>query len=208
MNVAIYARVSSHKQDVALQTSALRDYCRLRGYTIAQEYIDHAYSGAKQQRPALIELMAAARAKAFDAICCWKWDRFGRSTLHLAAALQEFQSLGIHFLSVTEGTDTSTPTGKLLFTIMSAVAEFERDLIRERGRAGMAAARERLASGPYRRAKDQRLVTSLGRPTRALDMQLAQEMISGGMTVAATAKLLNVPHSTLRDRLKGLKFKE
>jgi len=113
--------------------------CRSRGWTIELEYVDQGWSGAKESRPSLDELMRDVERgyRFFDAICCWKFDRFARSTKHLLKALETFQNLGINFVSLTESVDTTTAYGKLVFTILAAVAELERSLIAERIRNGM-----------------------------------------------------------------------
>jgi DNA invertase Pin-like site-specific DNA recombinase len=141
VNVALYARVSkAHThQDPEAQLQPLREMCRMRGWTITHEYVDHGWSGAKESRPALDELMRDCERgyRHFDAVCVWKFDRFARSTRHLVTSLEKFQSLKVDFVSLTESIDTSTPYGKLVFTILGAVAELERSLIAERIRNGM-----------------------------------------------------------------------
>lgn len=141
MKVAIYARVSTADQNPDLQTHDLVDYCERRGWKVYAHYVDHGVSGSKDSRPELDELMRHATAKRFDAVLVWKFDRFARSSQHLLEALRHFQSLGIEFISVTEGIDTTTAMGKMVFTFLGAIAEFERSLIIERTRAGVARAR-------------------------------------------------------------------
>ena len=138
MRIGIYARVSTKDQSCELQIRDLRTYCAARGFEAAREYIDVGQSGAKDSRPELNKLMDDARKRQFDAIVVWRFDRFARSTKHLLLALEEFRSLGIQFISYQENMDTSSPLGQALFTIVSAVAQLERDLIRERVTAGMA----------------------------------------------------------------------
>ncbi|MCU1303615.1 MAG: putative resolvase [Candidatus Sulfotelmatobacter sp.] len=128
-------------QNCEMQMRDLRTYCAARGFTISREYIDIGQSGAKDSRPDLKELMADARKRRFDSILVWRFDRFARSTKHLLLALEEFRSLGIQFVSYQENIDTSSPLGQALFTIVSAVAQLERDLIRERVSAGVRNAR-------------------------------------------------------------------
>jgi DNA invertase Pin-like site-specific DNA recombinase len=141
VNVALYARVSkAHThQDPEAQLQPLRAMCASKGWTISREYVDCGWSGAKESRPALDELMADAQRglRDFEAIACWEFDRFARSTKHLLRALETFQGLGIGFVSLTESIDTTTPYGKLVFTILGAVAELERSLIAERIKNGM-----------------------------------------------------------------------
>lgn len=131
MKAAVYARVSTtnHGQDPKLQLREIADYCARRGWTVSAEYVDEGISGSKEKRPQLDRLIADAHRRNFDAIVVWKFDRFARSVSHLLRALETFQALGIEFVSLTEGIDTSTPAGKLVFTILGAVAELERSLI-------------------------------------------------------------------------------
>src|SRR5215470_15919943 len=143
LSVALYARVSTldKGQDVNLQLNELRDYSERRGWKIAGEYVDNGVSGAKESRPELNRLMADAKKRKFDAIAVWKLDRFGRSLKHLVLTLADLESLGIAFVSLRAGFDLSTPSGRLMFQIIGAMGEFERNLIRERVRAGMAHAK-------------------------------------------------------------------
>lgn len=132
-------------QDPEAQLQPLREMCRMRGWTIAHEYVDQGWSGASESRPAFDELMAAVDAtdarkpesRKFDGIVVWKFDRFFRSTRHMLRVLDLFQGKRIEFVSLTESIDTSSPIGRLLFTILAAIAEFERNLIAERIRNGM-----------------------------------------------------------------------
>jgi len=145
MKVALYARVSTSDkgQDSEVQMVPLRDYAQARGWAIYQEYIDNGISGAKERRPALDHLMADARRRLFDAVLVWRFDRFARSTRHLINALHEFRHLGVAFVSYQENLDTSSPLGEAMFTIIGAMAQLERDIIRERVKAGVARARAR-----------------------------------------------------------------
>src|SRR5437899_8347890 len=120
--VAIYARVSTtnHGQDVGLQTRELRQFAEARGWTVAGEYIDVGVSGTKEKRPELDHLMTDAHRRKFDAVAVWKFDRFARSVSHLLRALETFKALGIEFVSLSEQVDTSTPTGKMVFTVLGA----------------------------------------------------------------------------------------
>jgi len=123
-----------------MQLRELREYCERRGLDIAGEYTDSA-SGAKDSRPELNRLMADAKQRRFDAVCVWKLDRFGRSLRHLVNALADLESLGVSFISIRDNLDLSTPSGRLMFQIIGAMAEFERALIQERVRAGLRNAR-------------------------------------------------------------------
>ena len=137
--VALYARVSTLDQSCAMQLEDLRRYVARFGRSY--EYVEIGVSGAQRRRPQLDALMKDARKRLFDVVLVWKFDRFARSVKHLVDSLEEFRALGIDFISFTEGVDTTTPSGELLFHIMGAVAQFERDLIAERVRAGIAHAR-------------------------------------------------------------------
>jgi DNA invertase Pin-like site-specific DNA recombinase len=143
MRAAIYARVSTtnHGQDVTLQTRELQQFAVARGWEIAGEYVDAGVSGTKDSRPELNRLIADAHKRRFDVVCVWRFDRFARSVSHLLRALETFKSLEIEFVSFSEQMDTSTPAGKMVFTVLGAVAELERSLIVERVRAGIRNAR-------------------------------------------------------------------
>src|ERR1700689_4094268 len=145
MRVAIYARVSTigHGQDAGMQVQDLREFCNVRGFQLVDCYIDEGLSGSKDSRPELNPLMADACKRRFDAVLVWKLDRFGRSLKHLVNALAEFQALGIAFISYKESLDMTTPAGRLMFGVIAAMAEFERDLICERTKAGVAFARSK-----------------------------------------------------------------
>lgn len=142
---AIYARVSTlnHGQDASLQTQQLVEYCERRCWKVFNCYVDNGVSGKKDSRPELNRMMKDAHAHLFDTIVCYRFDRFSRSVSHLCRALETFQALGIQFVSICEQVDTNTPTGKLVFTILGAVAEGERNLIAERVRHGLSNARRR-----------------------------------------------------------------
>ena len=139
-----------------MQTRELRQFAQARGWNVAGEYIDSGVSGAKDSRPELNRLMADAHKRRFDVVCVWRFDRFARSVSHLLRALETFKALGIDFVSYSEQMDTSTPAGKMVFTVLGAVAELERTLIVERAKAGLRNAR----------AKGKRI----GRPTSAVDV--------------------------------------
>jgi DNA invertase Pin-like site-specific DNA recombinase len=135
---ALYARVSTQVgQDPEMQIKELREYCKNRGWRIAGEYIDRGISGAADSRPALNRLMTDANHRRIDVVAVWKFDRFARSVSHLLRALETFRSLGVEFVSLSEQIATDTPAGKMVFTVLGAVAELERSLIGERVRAGL-----------------------------------------------------------------------
>ena len=139
----IYARVSSAEQSAAMQLEELRAFATKRGWQVVEEFIDNGVSGSKESRPALDRLFAAAKRRKFSAVLVYRYDRFARSLRQLVNALCEFEALGIHFVSLHEGVDTSTPNGRIVFGIFASIAEFERELIRSRVRSGLAAARAR-----------------------------------------------------------------
>jgi DNA invertase Pin-like site-specific DNA recombinase len=139
--VALYARVSTlNNQDPEMQLRELREYAEHSGLIIIGEYIDRM-TGSKDSRPALNRLMNDAQRRKFDAVLVWKLDRFGRSLRHLVNALAELEALGLTFISLRDNLDLSTPSGRLMFQIIGAMAEFERALIQERVRAGIRNAR-------------------------------------------------------------------
>jgi DNA invertase Pin-like site-specific DNA recombinase len=138
MKAAIYVRVSTTQaQSPEMQIRELRQFCKARNWQIVDEYKDEGVSGSKDSRPQLNRLMADAHKRKFDVVAVWKFDRFARSVSHLLRALETFQSLGVAFVSLSESLDTSTPAGKMVFTVLGAVAELERSLIGERVRAGL-----------------------------------------------------------------------
>jgi len=188
--VLIYARVSTtqHGQDVELQLSALRQVAKQRGWVLREEFVDKGVSGSVADRPALDRLMEAARQGQADVVMVWKFDRFARSTTHLLDALEEFRKLGIDFVSVRESVDTTTPIGKMVFTLLAAIGEFEAELIRERVRAGIERAK---AKG-----------VKLGRPRVEFDLRPARALLDQGHSLRATAEMLKVNRNTLRRRLR------
>jgi DNA invertase Pin-like site-specific DNA recombinase len=189
MRVAIYARVSTRDQSCDLQVRDLRTYCTARKFTIFREYIDEGESGAKNSRPELNNLMADARKRKFDLVVVWRFDRFARSTKHLLLALEEFHSLGIQFVSYQENIDTTSPLGQVMFTILWAIAQLERDLIRERVNAGIRHAR---ACGKQ-----------LGRPRRIVDRDDIVRLQAEGVSLREIAKKLGVGYGTVRQRLRS-----
>jgi DNA invertase Pin-like site-specific DNA recombinase len=184
-NAALYARVSTRNngQNPETQLLPLREYAQNRSLAVVEEFVDHGVSGAKERRPRLDALMAAARKGQFDAVIVWKFDRFARSTRHLVQALEEFQGLGIHFISLTEAIDTSTPMGRMVFTVLGAVAELERSLICERVASGLARARKQ--------------GKQLGRPKVIVDHEQVRKLQKGGLSVRAIAAQLQLSKSTV-----------
>jgi len=145
MRAAIYARVSTHDkgQDPDMQLKPLREYCKQRGFEVAGEFVDVGVSGSKDKRPELDRLMDLAKKRLLDCIIVWKLDRFGRSLKHLLTALEEFEKLGVSFISYQENLDFTNAAGKLMFSIIAAMGEFERSLIVERVKAGIVNARSK-----------------------------------------------------------------
>ena len=151
MRAALYARVSTLEQEPENQLAELRRYADARGWSVT-EYVDRGVSGAKDSRPALDRLLADARRRKIDVLLCWRLDRLGRNLRHLVTLLDELRAVGVDFVSLGEGIDATTPAGKLQLHILAALAEFERERIRERVIAGL------------RRAKAQGV--RLGRPRK------------------------------------------
>jgi DNA invertase Pin-like site-specific DNA recombinase len=189
MRVAIYARVSTSNngQDPAMQTRELQEYCQRRGWAVTSEYVDVGISGTKEKRPELDRLMTDAHRRRFDCVVVWKFDRFARSVSHLLRALETFKAQGIDFVSFSEQMDTSTPAGKMVFTVLGAVAELERSLIVERVKAGLRNARSK--------------GRTLGRPRANLDTVRMADLRSQGRTVREIAVALGcsrgLVHKTL-----------
>jgi DNA invertase Pin-like site-specific DNA recombinase len=181
MKAAIYARVSTVEQEPENQLQELRRYCEVRGWSF-QEYVDRGVSGSKDRRPALDELLKDAKRRRFDVLVCWRLDRLGRNLRHLVTMLEELNGLGIAFVSLGEGIDCTTPAGKLQMHILAALAEFERERIRERVTAGLRRAR----------AQGRRL----GRPRALIPMTRVQGVSS--LPVDEAARTLGVSRSTLK----------
>ncbi len=181
--IAIYARVSTQDQDPGLQLSELHRYIKDRQWTVYHEYVDIGHSGAKDSRPQLNKLMTDAKRRRFDTVLVWKFDRFARSVKHLVNSLYEFKALGIDFVSLTEGIDTSTPLGEAMFSIIGAMAQLERDLIRERVTAGMRRAREK--------------GKAVGRPKRYVDPAEFARLRQEGLSMDEIAEAMGVSRATV-----------
>ncbi|MFQ5684573.1 MAG: recombinase family protein [Candidatus Binatia bacterium] len=180
MRVGIYGRVSTADkgQDPELQLGPLREYALAREWTIYREYVDHGISGAKERRPALDQLMDDAKRRLFDVVVVWRFDRFARSTRHMINALHEFRHLGIAFVSYQENLDTSSPLGEAMFTIIGAMAQLERDITRERVKAGVARARAR--------------GKKLGRPQKVFHRDQVEQLRAGGLSFRQIGKRLRI----------------
>jgi DNA invertase Pin-like site-specific DNA recombinase len=191
MRIGIYARVSTTDQTCEQQLRDLREYVAARGWRVEGEYVDNGHSGAKDSRPALNRLMTAARARRIDAIAVWKIDRWGRSMPHFVNSVQELRILGVRFVSITQGIDTdeSNPTSRLMLSLLVAFSEFERELIVERTRAGLARAR--------------RDGKRLGRPRLVVDRDRVATLSRTGWTTRQIATELKVSPASVCRILKG-----
>ena len=192
---ALYMRVSTkgHGQTTDTQAVALREYAERRGFHIVEEYKDEGISGAKDSRPALDRLMKDARLLRFDVVIVARFDRFARSVTHLLRALEEFNHLGINFISLSESVDTSTPVGKMIFTVLGAVAELERNLIKERIQMGINRARKQ--------------GKKLGRPRVEVDGLQVAGLRNRGMSWDAIAAELKVGRGTAERAFRSLSQK-
>jgi DNA invertase Pin-like site-specific DNA recombinase len=181
--------VSRHDQNTALQDDETASFVKNRQWRLVETFKDQGISGAKDRRPSLDRMLADARRRKFDLVLVYKADRLFRSLRHMVTTLDELAALGVGFVSVTEPFDTSTPSGKLLLHIVSAMAEFERSLLIERVKSGVAAARRRGAR--------------LGRPRARLDMDRLRELRAQGLSVRKIAEEMNVGSSTVQRHLGG-----
>jgi DNA invertase Pin-like site-specific DNA recombinase len=198
---ALYVRVSTNSktrhgdatafdQDPAVQEQPLRDLIARRGWTSYRIYSDRL-SGAKERRPGLDALMADTRRGAFDVVVVWRFDRFARSTRQLVMALDEFHSLGIDFISHQEALDTSTPMGRAMFAIIAALAELERNVIRERTTAGL----------EYARQFGTKSGKPIGRPKLVFPRDQVSRLHTQGISGREIARRLRVGESTVRRSL-------
>jgi DNA invertase Pin-like site-specific DNA recombinase len=181
--VALYARVSLNGQNPEMQLRELRDYCQRRGFAVVNEYVDRGVSGARERRPSLDKLVADCRKRLVDAVVVYRYDRFARSLRQLVNSLEEFRALGIDFISLHEGVDTSTPNGRLVFGIFASIAEFERELIADRVHSGLAAAK----------ARGKRL----GRPRAVVDIEQITALRRSGASWRAISRQMGLGVGTL-----------
>ena len=194
MRAALYARVSTlNGQHPEMQLAELREYVAHRGWQIVSEYVDEGVSGSKESRPELNRLMVDAHRRRFDIVLVWKVDRFGRSLKHLVNALADLDSYGVTFASLKDNLDLSTASGRLMFQIIGAMAEFERALIQERVRAGLQNAK--------------RNGRQLGRPSRVVDLTTIGRMKAEGQSLRHIAEKLGVGYGTVRLRLAATERK-
>ena len=192
LNAALYARVSTSSQDPEMQLIDLRQLAEGRAWTIVDEYVDIGFSGSRERRPALDRLMADCHEGRINVVAVWKFDRFARSTRHLVTALDNFKAQGIDLVSVRDQADTTTAMGRAMYTIIAAIAELERDLIRERVVAGVERAR--------RQGK------RLGRPPRVrIDRARVATLLGQGLSTRAIARELGAPETSVRRVVQTLR---
>ena len=188
--VGIYARVSTDRQTVDMQIHELKEYIKRRGWNLYREFIDQGYSGSDTKRPAFQDMMNEAKKRKFDVLLVWKLDRLSRSMKDLVMVLNELGGLGIDFVSYDNNLDTSTPTGKLVFHVIGAVAEFEKDIIKERVKAGLENAK--------RKGK------KLGRPGVGDSVIEEAKVLRGeGKSFRTIGKQLGISEGVVRQRLKS-----
>lgn len=181
---AIYARVSTVTgQSPQMQLDVLREYAARRELVIVAEFVDHGVSGARDHRPELDRLMSGARQRSFEVVLVYRFDRFARGVRHLVTALDEFQALGLEFVSYSESLDTSTPMGRAMFSIIAALAELERNIIIERSVEGQRRARAR--------------GTHVGRPRRLVDEARVMQLRAEGVSVRGIARALGVSRAVV-----------
>lgn len=192
---AIYTRVSTWKkanseaydQNPAVQERPLRQLARARGWKVAAVFSDRV-SGSKEQRPGLDALLAAARRGEVDVILVWRFDRLSRSAAHFLATVQDLERVGVDLVSHQEQLDTTTSMGRCVRTILAAIAELEREVIRERIFAGL----------DHARAHGTKSGNAIGRPRRVFDRVKARELRDAGMPFRHIAAVLGVGETTIR----------
>jgi DNA invertase Pin-like site-specific DNA recombinase len=186
---ALYCRCSTPDQRVDLQLDALRDLARQRGWKVANEYIDHGWSGANTKRPGLTDLMRAVGRGEVDIVCVWRLDRLGRSTRDLLNLVEELRLRNVQLVSAQENLDTTSPMGKAFVTLVALLGESEAEWLRDRTRAGIEAARRRGAQ--------------IGRPRVDFSIARARELMAGGQSLRKAARTLGIGASTLSRALRA-----
>ena len=189
LRAALYCRVSTTGQTSENQLLALRAFAEARGWTVT-EFVDSGVSGAKEKRPALDAMLAAVRARKVDLVAAVKLDRLARSVHHLVAMVRGFEALGVDLIVLDQAIDTTLPAGRLLFHVLAAISEFERDLIRDRVLAGLKRAR---AQG-----------TRLGRPRTPVDLGRVVQMRAAGTSIRAVARALGIAPMSVSRALADL----
>jgi DNA invertase Pin-like site-specific DNA recombinase len=193
LRVARYLRCSRVEQNLHLQDDETAEMITRRGWTLVGTYSDEGISGTRERRPGLDRLVLDARKHKFDAVLCWKADRLFRSLKNMVNVLDEWHALGVGFVSATDVFDSTTPQGRLLMHLVSAFGEFERAVIVERTRAGIAAARRRGAR--------------IGRPRARLDDDELRRLRAEGLSVRQIADAMGCGSSTIQRRL-GIRARE
>ena len=187
---ACYVRVSTSGQTTDNQTLELKQFCERQGWTIVKTYEDHAISGSQHDRPALDALLADAKQGKFDVVAVIRIDRLARSVAHLLEILNLLRASGVDFCSAKQNIDTGTPHGKMVFVMIGAISEFEKDLIKSRVTAGIA------------RAKQEGV--KFGRPHVGFDINRAIELRKEGLSWGLLAKKMGVSSATLRRAIPPL----
>ena len=170
--------------------SPSRRYCQRREWTIVREYVDKGIGGAKERRPSLDQLLTDCRKRAVDCVVVYRYDRFARSLRQLVNALEDFRALGIDFVSLHEGVDTSTPNGRLVFGIFASIAEFERELIRDLVSSGLALAKSH--------------GKQLGRPRVVVDRMRVAGLRREGRSWTEICEALGISKGTAQRAVQGL----
>ena len=183
VRVGIYGRVSTTDQTADNQLIDLREYCKGRGWSVTEEFVDSGFSGSKASRPALDRLMNRAKKRQIDVVLVWRFDRFARSVKHMVTALEELRQLGIAFVSFQENIDTGSPLGSAIFTIIAAMSELERNIIVDRVRAGL---RRAVAEGKQ-----------LGRPKSTANEDQIRQLRNQGMSLRVIAQKTGASKSTV-----------
>jgi DNA invertase Pin-like site-specific DNA recombinase len=181
---------TNNGQDPEVQLAEIREFCMRREWTTVKEYVDKGISGAQDRRLALDNLLADCRRRAVDCVVVCRYDRFARSLRQLVNALEEFRAFGIDFVSLHEGVDTSTPNGRLVFGIFASIAEFERELIRDRVKSGLALAKSR--------------GKRLGRPRVNVDRLRIATLRNGGRSWAEICDVLGISKGTAQRAVLSL----
>lgn len=182
MRIAIYARVSTDEQNTQTQINECVAYCQARGWEHVI-FADQGISGTKTSRPEFDKMLEQAKAGDFQAVMVWRFDRASRSTMHLLSLLDDLRKMNIDFISIREQVDTSTAAGKLMFTMISAFAQFERDSISDRTKAAM------------RRLKSEG--KQVGR-SQEIDRSAVIELANKGLKAPAIAQKLGISASHCR----------